>query len=172
MGLKRLGIEELGTIPYNPVLSAPTVGQVKEEMDLAYLTNEDKRNNVIEKVIIGAMEPRDAFRYIERNTLLITPGDREDIILAAIESAVIPDTNNYSIAAVLLTGGMLPGKRTMETIKGVKIPFLIAKEDTYTVASSIHDLSIKLRAADSEKINLVKEMVAKYVNIDRILAYV
>jgi len=172
LGLKRLGIEELGTIPYNPVLSAPTVGQVKEEMDLAYLTNEDKRNNVIEKIIIGAMEPRDAFRYIERNTLLITPGDREDIILAAIESAVIPDTNNYSIAAVLLTGGMLPGKKTMETIKGVKIPFLIAKEDTYTVASSIHDLSIKLRAADSEKINLVKEMVAKYVNIDRILAYV
>ncbi|MDP8233277.1 MAG: AAA family ATPase [Candidatus Saelkia tenebricola] len=172
LGLKRLGIEELGTIPYNPVLSAPTVGQLKEEMNLTYITGKEKKNNVIEKVIVGAMEPEDAFRYIERNTLVITPGDREDIILTAIESSVIPDTNNYSIAAVLLTGGMMPSKKSLEMMKKVRIPFLMAKEDTYTVASTIYNLNIKLRAADSEKIDLVKDMVAQYVDMDRILAYV
>ena len=168
-GLSRLGVNELGTIPYNPMLSAPTVGQIAEEMDLDVLLSKDKSGNSIEKVIIAAMEPQDAFRYIGRNTLIITPGDREDIIIAAVRSCSIPDTNDYSIAGILLTGGILPNKKVLNKIERVGIPLLASKDDTYTVASNIHGLNVKLRSTDYEKIKLVKDIVGKHVNVERIL---
>ncbi len=168
-GLKRLGVDELGTIPYNPILSAPTIDQISDEMGLNFVSSKDKVENIVEKVIVAAMEPQDAFRYIGRNTLIITPGDREDIISAAIRYCSIPDTNDYSIAGILLTGGILPSKKVLNKIEKVGIPLLASKDDTYTVASTIHGLNVKLRSTDYEKIRLVKEIVGRYVDVEKIL---
>ncbi|MDD5614546.1 MAG: AAA family ATPase [Candidatus Omnitrophica bacterium] len=169
-GLMRLGFQELGSIPFNPLLSAPTIAQIAEEMKLSFLVSQDFKNNLVEKIIIAAMEPHDAFRYIGRNTLMITPGDREDIILAAIESCSIPDTSSYSIAGILLTGGIVPNRNIINLLGKVKIPLLISDQDTYSVASMMGSLHVKLRATDYEKIALVKEMVCKYVDINRIIS--
>ncbi len=171
-GLNRLGIEELGTIPYHSILSAPSIAQISEEKQIPFLCGEENKNNIIEKVIIAAMEPKDAFRYVERNTLIITAGDREDIIEAATKSCVLPNTDDYSISGILLTGGIIPDKKILNMAKRVKMPILIAEDDTYTVAYYIHDLNVKLRSTDIEKIKLIKDIVAKYVNIEKILAYV
>jgi hypothetical protein len=168
-GLKRLGIQELGIIPYHPILSAPTVEQIAEEMKLPFLAGEERKDNLVEKIIIGAMEPHEALKYIEKNTLVITPGDREDLILAAIGSHLLPESGEHSIAGILLTGGIVPDKRILEMVRKVKIPLLIAQEDTYTVAAKIHDLTVKIRPNDKEKIELVKDIVRRYVCIDKIL---
>jgi BioD-like phosphotransacetylase family protein len=44
------------------------------------------------------------------------------------------------------------------------------QSDTYTVASSVHDLLVKTHPADREKIELIKELVAAHLDVDRILA--
>ena len=168
-GLNRLGVDELGTIPYNPILSAPTIEQISDEMELNFISSIERKGNTVEKVIIAAMESQDAFRYVERNTLIITPGDREDIIIAAIRYCSIPDTNNYSIAGILLTGGILPSKKILNKIEKVGIPLLTSEDDTYTVASAIYDLNVKLRPTDYDKIKLVKEIIGRYVNLEKIL---
>jgi len=173
LGLKRQNINELGIIPYNPILSAPTIEQISEEMQLPFLGGEEKKSNLVEKIIIGAMEPHEALKYIHRNTLVVTPGDREDIILAAIGSHLIPDSRSQtSIAGILLTGGIVPDGRILNMIKRVKIPLLISGEDTYTTTSKLHDLSVKLRPCDVNKIQLIKDMVAQYVDIAGLLEYV
>ena len=172
LGLKRHNINELGIIPYNPILSAPTIEQISEEMQLPFLAGEDKKSNLVEKIIIGAMEPHEALKYIHKNTLVVTPGDREDIILAAIGSHLISDTDSQaSIAGILLTGGIVPDNRILNMIKKVRIPLLISEDDTYSTVSKLHDLSVKLRPCDVDKIKLIKEMVAQYVDIPRILEY-
>jgi len=173
LGLKRQNINELGIIPYNPILSAPTIEQISEEMQLPFLGGEEKKSNLVEKIIIGAMEPHEALKYIHKNTLVVTPGDREDIILAAIGSHLIPDSRSQtSIAGILLTGGIVPDSRILNMIKRVKIPLLISGEDTYTTTSKLHDLSVKLRPCDVNKIQLIKDMVAQYVDIAGLLEYV
>ena len=46
----------------------------------------------------------------------------------------------------------------------------IVPEDTYSVASEVHDLLVKTHAADREKVELIKALVAEHLDVDRILA--
>jgi BioD-like phosphotransacetylase family protein len=41
--------------------------------------------------------------------------------------------------------------------------------DSYTVASRVHDLIVKIRPDDTQKIKLVQELIAEHVKLDKIL---
>ena len=46
----------------------------------------------------------------------------------------------------------------------------LVREDTYVVASEVHDLLVKTHPADREKIELIKQLVAEHLDIDRVLS--
>lgn len=168
-GLKRKGMEVLGVIPYYPFLSAPTISQILEETEFKLLSGEESLSNRAENIIVGAMQPHDALNYIKDKSLVITPGDRDDMIMTVLSFYFTKvKTEDFTIAGMVLTGGMTPHARIMEIIKNSKIPVLLAKEDTYSVASRVHDLTVKLLPGDKEKIGIVIKMVKEFVDLDRI----
>ena len=69
----------------------------------------------------------------------------------------------------MLTGGYRPRKAVIDAIRRADLFATLVPEDTYTVASEVHDLLVKTHAADLEKIELIKELVASNIDIDRIL---
>ncbi|MFH1458862.1 MAG: AAA family ATPase [Candidatus Omnitrophota bacterium] len=168
-GLKRKGLDVLGVIPYEPVLTKPTIGQIQEELKCEILYGATYMDNSIEKIVIGAMEPHDALDYIVDKSLVITPGDREDIILTAISLHLIYGDNGPSVSGLILTGGISPHPSVLNLIKYTDIPVLLIKEDTYNVASAVHDLTVKIRPQDKTKTNLVIDLVNKYVDFKSIL---
>ncbi|MCP4649394.1 MAG: AAA family ATPase [PVC group bacterium] len=168
-GLARKGLKVLGMIPYDPVLSKPTIGQIKAELKAQVLYGATYSDNVVEKIVIGAMEPHDALDYIDDKSLVITPGDREDIILTALSMHLIYGDNGPSVSGLILTGGISPHPSVLNLVKCADIPVLLVKEDTYNIASRVHDLTVKIRPKDKTKTNLVIDMVNKYVNIDEIV---
>ena len=70
----------------------------------------------------------------------------------------------------MLTGGYRPRKAVIEAIRRADLFATLVPEDTYTVASEVHDLLVKTHPADIEKIELIKALVAEHLDIDRILA--
>ncbi len=160
LGLKRKGIDVLGVLPYHPLLSRPTIEQILEETDFELLCGKDYVEKYISSVIVGAMQPDDAVKYIVEDGLVITPGDREDIISRALK---------VKISGVILTGGMTPESSIMEALKKADIPVLLAKQDTYMVATAVHDMTVKIRPQDTTKINTVIKMIKDNVAIDKIL---
>jgi BioD-like phosphotransacetylase family protein len=48
-------------------------------------------------------------------------------------------------------------------------PVLLTRADSYSVASAVHDLTVKTRPDDTQKIRLIRDMIARHVNLDRIL---
>ena len=46
---------------------------------------------------------------------------------------------------------------------------LLAKQDSYEVASKVHDLIVKTRPDDTEKISVIRDLIAKYVDVGKIL---
>ena len=48
-------------------------------------------------------------------------------------------------------------------------PVLLASEDSYVVASAVHDLIVKTRPNDLEKISLIRDMIATHIDIPKIL---
>src|SRR5690348_10699079 len=109
-------------------------------------------HNLVDDVVVGAMGVNNAMRFFKPGVLLITPGDREDIILAA--AANIGPAGGPQLAGIILTGGLRPADSVLKVIKGMPFPVLLANEDSYEVASRVHDLTVKTRPDDAEKIAL------------------
>jgi len=57
----------------------------------------------------------------------------------------------------------------LKVIRSMPVPVLLAAEDSYLVASRVHDLIVKTRPNDAEKISLIRDLIARSVNVENIL---
>ncbi len=167
-GFKRKGIDVLGLLPYIPSLSMPTIQHIMEESDIQLLSKKVGMGNRVKKILVGAMEPHDALAYIENDSLLITPGDREDILMTLLSAHLLK--KSISISGIILTGGIVPDKKIMTLIENARIPVFLSKKHTYAAASQIHDLAIKIRPEDKEKTAMAAKLIKNYVDTKKILA--
>jgi BioD-like phosphotransacetylase family protein len=166
-GLKRKGLELLGVIPHHQVLSNPTVDLIREELHAEILNQCGGLQNLVEEVAVGAMSAQNAQSLFKPGVLLIAPGDRQDIIMAAQKS--LEGQKGKMMAGIVLTGNLRPSNGALKTIRDMPIPVLLAEEDSYQVASKVHDLTVKTRPADEEKIKLIRDLIAKNVDVQKIL---
>ena len=167
-GLERKGIKLFGVIPYREYLTGPCISQVAEELNGKVLCGGERLENRIGKIIVGAMGPHRMLGYLENDCLIITPGDREDVILTTMSYHLSKAEQNFRISGLVLSGGINPHQTVMDLLKTANIPVVVAEEDTYTVASKVHDLKVKIRPNDKEKIDMVTEMISKYVNMEEL----
>lgn len=168
-GLKRKGIKLLGVVPFKQILTAPTLRIILEELGGDLMNGENELDNTIEKTVIGAMTPHRALDYFDNKTLVITPGDREDLILAAMSSCVNGIGKPYCVSGIVLTGGIYPHQSIQRLIKRTTLPVIAVKDNTFDVATKVHDLLVKIRPEDKEKIDTANKLVDKYININKIL---
>ncbi len=197
-GLGRHDIPLLGVLPVRPILSNPTLAMILEGVHGEAIHPGPDLDRVIDGVAIGAMEAGHMLERVGPGTLVIVPGDREDVILtlttahfaerlrtansavAARIAAIAAAATNEGAASVaghegaavglVLTGGYRPRPSVLDAIREADIFATLVPEDTYVVASEVHDLLVKTHAADREKIALIKALVADHLDIDRILA--
>jgi BioD-like phosphotransacetylase family protein len=168
-GLKRNGLRLLGVIPYNPVLSYATMRQILEETDFGILCGRGYLENSVSRVIVGAMEPHDAIRYIVNESLLITPGDREDIIMAALGCWQKKGGRKLKVSGIILTGGIVPARTIVRLLDDMNIPVLLSRDDTYKVVAMVHDLTVKIRPQDRIKIQTVVKLIRDNVDLDGVM---
>jgi phosphate acetyltransferase len=142
-GLARHGIDVLGTIPYVPMLSKPTVATLFEELDGDLLTGEDGLANSVEKCVIGDMVPHDALDSFKPNTVLIVPANREGLIMTVLCGNVVESKAVYFISAIIFTGGHKPHPRVLDMVRHIDIPLMSVKEDSYKVATKINKYLVK-----------------------------
>ncbi|MEW6160838.1 MAG: AAA family ATPase [Verrucomicrobiota bacterium] len=166
-GLKRKGLELLGVIPHQPILTRPTLDLIREELSAELLNHPTRTNQAVAEVVVGAMDVHNAMNTFRRGVLLITPSDREDIILAAATTLLA--RKEESLAGIVLTGTLRPSPGLSSLISEMPFPVLLAPEDIYQVASRVHDLIVKTRPHDTEKISLIRDLIAQHVDVNRIL---
>jgi BioD-like phosphotransacetylase family protein len=165
-GLKRKGLELLGVVPHQRILSSPTVELIREELNAVALNRCMRIHNLVASVVVGAMGAQNAISYFKRGVLVITPGDREDIILAA--ATTLTDVDQH-LSGIVLTGNLRPSASVMRIIEKMPFPVLLAAEDSYEVASKVHNVIVKTRPDDVEKISLIRDIIAKNVDVNRIV---
>jgi BioD-like N-terminal domain of phosphotransacetylase len=170
-GMKQKGLDVFGVLPHQKILDIPTMREIKEELKIKAMYDGEDLDKPAEKVLIGAMRVRDALQYIENNSLIIIPGDRDDMIQATCEVNSGKLKKGCCISGVILSGGILPRIKTLSLLKSAGIPVLVTDEETYAIASRVHSLVAKLKPQDSHKIKIIVDMVEKYVDIDTILKH-
>jgi hypothetical protein len=168
-GLKRKGIDLLGCIPHEPSLANPSMQQILDEIGGELLNGEESLGNNVETVIVGAMAAHRALEYIVPNCLLITPGDRDDLVLAALSTCTLDPSKGSCVAGILLTGGTRPHPSILGLMARTPIPVILIEEDSYSVAAAVHALKVKIQPSDKGKIQTAPKLVRQYVDIERII---
>ena len=166
-GLGLHGIPLLGVLPYRPILSNPTLAMVLEGVHGETLHPGPDLDRVVDSVAIGAMEPIHMLERIGPGTLVIVPGDREDAILRLTSAHTT--VGDGAALGLVLTGGYQPSQTVIDEIRWADLFATLVSEDTYVVASEVHDLLVKTHSADTGKIALIKALVAEHLDVDRIL---
>jgi len=167
-GLERLGIELMGAIPYQEQLVGPTMQQIVDEVGGEVLNGAAHLDAHIDRVVIGAMTAHKALDYFGRGALLITAGDREDLMLAAMSGCMLGLGKVNCVSGVVLTGGIYPHENILRLVRKTWVPVILVKDDSYTAAHKISEITFKIRPNDKKKISLARRLVNRYVNVDRI----
>lgn len=169
-GLESKGIRLLGVLPTIPVLSQPTVEEIRNRLKLKIISGEKGLFNRVEHKIVAAMEPYNMIGHLKPGTLVITSGDRVDNILVSISSHMVKDKYNTTISGIVLTGGLMPDDKVLDLLKNSKIPVVLAEEDTFSISAKIDHMICKIQPSDKDKIKEAIDLVRKHVDVDAILS--
>ncbi|MBF2709875.1 phosphate acetyltransferase [Flavobacterium soyangense] len=156
----------VNAIPIISSLNNPTILEIANELDAKVLFGEAYLNNQISSFSVGAMQLRNYLLHLRENGLVITPGDRADIILGALQAN---ESVNYpTISGIILTGNIIPEDTILKLIEGLSsvVPIIAVKEGTYVIANKIGDIKPKIYANNTQKIQTSIDTFEKYVDLE------
>jgi len=158
----------VNVIPIIPSLSNPTLKEIATAIDAKVLFGEEHINNQVTSFKVGAMQLRNYLTYLEEKCLIITPGDRADIILGALQAHI--SANYPKISGIVLTGGITPDEPIVKLIDGLSqiTPIISVKEGTYEVANKIGDVRSHMYAGNKQKIVTSLNTFDKYIEVDKL----
>ena len=162
--LEKMNLKLLGVIPENAKLSEPSLSQIIHEIRGECLnTTNNIQSKKIKKVVIGAKTGLSTIDDIEEGTLIITSGDREDIIQPCIKS------NKASmLSGIILANAITPNDDTLEDIQTSEIPFILSNDSSYSVISRMNRMNIKTQPHDIDKISIIKEILKSNIDLKEI----
>ncbi len=161
-------IDVIGVIPSLPVLGAVSMRDVTEAID-GEIIIDGNMNNLAHKMIVAAMRPSNVLTYLNDEALVITPGDRDDVLVTVACSDI--SESWPSLAGVVLTGNIRPDDIVIKLICGMgdmHFPVVLTKNDTFTTASIVDTMEVNIRLNDIKKIDAAKTLAENYCDCERI----
>lgn len=170
----RLIMENIGrkklvyVIPNNENLGNPSVGEVARLLNAEILYGEENLTRHVRSFTIAAMQLRNLLGRIEYGTLVITPGDRSDVILACLaagESLTMPN-----ISGIMLTGGLVPEEPVQKVIEGFKqtVPIISVHENTFQAAIRVDNIHAAITPDNTRKITQALAVFERHINMDEL----
>ncbi len=155
-------------IPRINSLINPTIKEIVNELKGTVLFGKEYLNNQAGNFGVGAMQLRNYLTHLKENSLVVTPGDRADIILGVLQANI---SDNYpKISGIILTGGIIPEKPILKLIEGVSLsfPIISVSSGTFSITNQIGAIKSKIYVDNLQKINTSISTFEKYVDEDRL----
>ena len=153
------------SIPRNKDLGNPTMKEITESVGGKVLFGEHLLSNQVDTSIVGAMQLHNCLTRLQKNTLIVTPGDRGDIIIGALQANI---SKNYpKIAGIVLTGGLMPEQTILKLIEGLDtvVPIIQVESGTFKTVNQIANAQSKISPDNKEKIAMAIGLFDKYVDV-------
>jgi len=155
----------LYVIPENKALGNPTIDDVKRWLGAEVLYGKPSMLNLVDNYLVAAMQISNFLEYIKEGSLIITPGDRSDIIISSLASRISSAYPN--IAGILITGGIEVSPSVQRLIQGwtgIPVPVLFVESHTYDTVQSVNELYGRIEPTDTKRIATAFGWFAKYVD--------
>ena len=165
----------LTVIPMESGLQSPTMQEITEALNGNVLFGEELMSNQVDNFVTGAMMLPNFLNHIKENVLIVTPGDRGDIIIGALQAN--QSTNYPKVAGIVLTVGSIPDQPVMKLIEGLQtvMPIISVKTGTFETSNAIGHIHSRITKDNKKKIQLAIQVFEKYVDLkaldDKIITF-
>lgn len=155
-------------MPDEPFLDTPTIGEIANVLNAEILYGEKELNRHAYCFTIAAMQLPNILPRVERGALIITPGDRSDVIVGCVAAASSKVMEN--ISGIILTGGLKPEEVIWKLIKDIskKVPILSVKQNTFPTAKIVANIHSKISPDDERKITQALAIFEKNIDIEKL----
>ena len=170
----RLKEEEIGkdhlvyVVPNDENLGNPSLGEVARLLNAEILYGEENLTRHVRSFTIAAMQLRNLLARIEYGSLIITPGDRSDVILACI--AAVQSRTMPNISGIMLTGGLVPEESVQRVIEGFPdtVPIIAVSENTFQAAIRVENIHASITPDNTRKITQALAVFERYVKMQEL----
>ncbi|GAA4947336.1 phosphate acetyltransferase [Algibacter agarivorans] len=159
---------DITVIPKISSLASPTVKEIIKKLKGNILFGSDMLNNQVDSFNVATMQLRNYLNQLRDDCLVITAGDRADIILGALQANI---SKNYpKISGIILTGGLMPEESILKLIEGLSsiVPIVSVKGGTFSVANDIGKIKSRIYAENIEKIETSIATFEMHVDTDKL----
>jgi phosphate acetyltransferase len=165
----------LTVIPWDKNLQSPTMKEIADALDAKVLFGENLLSSQVDHFVTGAMMLPNFLNHIKENVLIITPGDRGDIIIGALQANL--SANYPKVAGILLTAGTEPEEPIVRLIEGLQtiVPVISVQKGTFETTTKVGAIHSRISADNKKKITLAIDIFEKYVDMkvldDKIITF-
>ncbi len=155
--LQRRGVKVYAVLPEDRMLMAATVGEIVSRLGGRVITAQDRMDELVENVMVGAMSVENALNYFRRkpNKVVITGGDRPDIQLAALET---------STRCLVLTGNLNPSPLILGRAEELGVPVVLVQQDTLTAAGLVEQAFTEVQFHEEKKVKRFERMLDAHLD--------
>jgi phosphate acetyltransferase len=153
----------LGAIPLLPDLLTPRTMDIGRFLGAKILNIGEIARRRVGHVALCARTIPNMVHVLKAGTLVVTPADRGDVILATAMSAL----NGVPLAGLLLTGDFEPDSRILEFCgKALEtgLPVLSVPLDSYETATQIGTMTTSVPIDDEERLEKVMNAIANHID--------
>ena len=155
----------LAVIADDPNLLHPTMREIRAGLGGKLLFGEAGLDNQVDHYIIGAMQVPDFLNYLKENVLIVTPGDRGDIIVSALQANA--SANYPRVAGLVLSAGSEPAPPIMQLLEGLPdaVPILAVPTGTFETTTRVSAVKSRITADNPQKIQLAIRTFERAVDV-------
>ncbi|PZR54924.1 phosphate acetyltransferase [Xylanimonas oleitrophica] len=161
----------LWVVPEESFLQAPTVAQLREAVEGELLLGDPQlMGREALDVLIGAMSLAHLLEHVSDGAVVITPGDRTDVLLGLLAAQSAPTFP--SLAGIILTGGYTPEGTLGDLVRALDphVPVISTQRDTYPAARAAAKTRGKVTVTSTRKIDVARALFEKNVDGAELLA--
>lgn len=152
-------------IPADMALQNPSVRDILENLGAKLLLGAAYLDNQVDNYVTGAMQVPNFLNYLKENVLIVTPGDRGDIIISSLQANL---SSSYPrVAGIVLTAGIEPEEPVLRLIEGLQhvVPIMAVATGTFETITQIGAVKTRITPDNSKKIQLAIEAFNQYLDI-------
>lgn len=139
--------------------------EIHESLCGNLLFGEGNLSNQVDNVVIGAMNVPHFLNHIKENVLIITPGDRGDMIVAALQANL--SISYPKVSGIVLTAGFQPEEPIMRLLQGLPsvIPIILVTTGTFETSTKIGAIKSRITPDNIKKIQLAISIFEREVDV-------
>lgn len=166
-GFTDAGIPFAGALPEEEILAKPRMDEIALALDAEVLYGEEYLDNLVFGFRIASMQLMTILERLEPGALVITSGDRADILLGLMASQISRQTTN--ISGILLSSGLKPTEmvdRAIQGLRATQLPVLAVTTGTYETAINVSQVVSAITPQSDRKIETARTLFEQHVDLE------